>query len=108
MGISKIIRYSLICVTLYLIYGIIGYTTYKISLLFDWQWSNWEFWDWILFSGIYIYIGGLVLYLTPYFEQKLYNILQNRLISLTENELEAHKKRIIELDIELQELKKTE
>jgi len=108
MEVGKFIRYFLICASLNLIFALIGYGTLWISRLFDWQWNNWEFWDWWVFISIYIYIGGVVVYLTPFIEQKLYNVLQNRLITLTENQIEAHKKTIIELELELQKLKKTE
>lgn len=108
MEVGKFIRYFLIFASLNLIFALIGYGTLSISRLFNWQWSNWEVWDWWLFMGIYIYIGGVVVYLTPFIEQKLYNVLQNRLINLTENQIDSHKKSIIELEKELQELKKTE
>lgn len=108
MQITKIVRYSLIMSCLNVIMASFVAGIVWISRVFNWQWSNWQWYDWYIFVSILIPIGVFIIYLSPFIEQKLYNYLDNKLITLSENQILEHKNRIIELESALIEIKDLE
>lgn len=76
-----------------------------ISRVFNWQWSNWQWYDWYIFVSILIPIGVFIIYISPVIEQILFNKLQEKLISIHENQIEEYEKQILELKSALIEIK---
>ena len=108
MQINKFVRYCLIMSCLNVIFAGITAGIVWISRIYNWQWYAWKWYDWYIFGSVLIPIAVFIIYLSPVIEQILYNKLQEKMISINENQILEHKKRIIELDKELIELKKME
>ena len=83
---------------------IIG-TIVLISEIYNWQWANWQPRDWYILISVLAPIFIIILYLSSVPEQKLYNFLQNKLIGIAGDQLNAHKKRVKELEKEYEEFK---
>ena len=106
MQITKIVRYSLIISCLNFIFAMIIAGIVFIARVFNWQIQNWQWYDYWIFGSVLAPIFIIVLYLSSVPEQKLYNYLQNKLINITEDQLKAHRLRVLELEKELIEIQK--
>jgi len=108
MQINRFVRYSLIISCLNFVFAMIIAIVVVISRVFNWQFQNWQAYDWYIFVSILIPIGVFIVYLSPVIEQKLYNYLTERLISISENQIEEYEKQILSLKSALIEIKNIE
>lgn len=108
MKTAKPIRYALIISCLNLVYAIIIAIVVGVSRIYNWQWSNWEWYDYWILGSVLAPIAIFVGYLSPVIEQILFNKLQEKLISITENQIAEYEKQIIELKSALTEIKELE
>ena len=76
---SKIIRYLFIlCIYNFIMAGLV-YATQQVAMYYNFNFDTWNWITWWFFFGILILIGGLFVYLTPFFLECLDEIL-NRII----------------------------
>lgn len=105
----KGIRYLLIVVLYNFILACIAFGTQWASRLwFNFNYEEWTIPDWWMFFSIFILIGAMMLYLTPYLEKRLAQTLENSLkklrmkpnLSLKEKEKQIETKYPKEKEIE--------
>ena len=99
---SKVIRYIFILILYNLIIAGIAYTTQEISIYYKFEYSKWSWTDWWMFISIYIFLAGLFLYLSPFYEACLDALLQRFLVWIRVKYSKNTKK----LEVYVNELKK--
>lgn len=82
---GKIVRYILVVIIYNTIISIIAFVLDSINdALFQLSYTNWELTEWFLVISVMVLIGGLMLYLAPYFNLWLYYKLELRLVKIKE------------------------
>ncbi len=101
---NKPIRYLFIlCIYNLIIAGIV-YGTQQIAIFYNFNFDSWNWITWWMFFAILIFIGGLFIYLTPFFLECLDEIMNRIIIWI----MVKYSENVEKLERKLKELKSTD
>lgn len=84
---TRVIRFLLIAIIYNMIVASIGYSIDWFNDNFwHFDWTSWGLVEWWFVGSIIVTIGGIMLYLAPYFEEWLYAKLDKKIINIGKND----------------------